>query len=66
MKTLSNQVSYIIGSYIVKPIKVKHNKFNYNNLEEGIHEFRRRLRWIGIYSSALNGKVIIDKYILLF
>jgi hypothetical protein len=26
-------------------------------LEEGLHEFRRRLRWISIYSSAANGAV---------
>ena len=40
--------------------KLINNKFNLNDLENGIHEFRRKLRWVGIYSSALNGKVVID------
>ena len=40
--------------------KLINNKFNLNDLENGIHEFRRKLRWVGIYSSALNGKVVFD------
>ena len=40
--------------------KLVNNKLNLNDLENGIHEFRRKLRWVGIYSSALNGKVVID------
>lgn len=30
---------------------------NFNDLEHGLHEFRRQLRWISIYSQALNGLV---------
>ena len=44
----------------IKEIDSIHNKLNLNDLENGIHEFRRKLRWVGIYSSALNGKVVID------
>ena len=40
--------------------KLVNNKLNLNDLENGIHEFRRKLRWVGIYSSALNGKLVID------
>jgi len=37
------------------------NEIDLNELEGGIHEFRRKLRWIGIYTSALRGKVVIAK-----
>jgi hypothetical protein len=30
---------------------------NFNDLEHGVHEFRRQLRWISIYTQALNGLV---------
>jgi hypothetical protein len=30
---------------------------NFNDLEHGVHEFRRQLRWISIYAQALNGLV---------
>ena len=32
-----------------------------NDVEHGIHELRRKLRWIAIYSSCLLGKVKIEK-----
>jgi hypothetical protein len=41
--------------------KLRSGEIDLNLVEEGIHEFRRKLRWLGIYSSALNGKVAIDK-----
>lgn len=40
---------------------VEKNKINFNDLELGIHELRRDIRWIGIYSSALLGKIRLDK-----
>jgi hypothetical protein len=57
LKLLLNLFISEIDSIHNKLIK---NKFNLNDLENGIHEFRRKLRWVGIYSSALNGKVVID------
>jgi hypothetical protein len=42
--------------------KLASKEIDLNLVEEGIHEFRRKLRWLGIYSSALNGKVYIDKH----
>lgn len=30
---------------------------NFNDLEHGVHEFRRQLRWISIYAQALNGLI---------
>lgn len=40
---------------------IKNNKINLELIEDGIHEFRRNLRWLGIYSSSLNGKVVISE-----
>lgn len=40
---------------------VEKSKIDFNDLELGIHELRRDIRWIGIYSSALLGKIRIDK-----
>ncbi|MFC5284222.1 hypothetical protein [Pedobacter alpinus] len=32
-------------------------KLNFNYLEEGVHEFRRQIRWISIYAQALDGVI---------
>jgi len=42
--------------------KLKSKEIDLDSVEDGIHEFRRKLRWLSIYSSALNGKVVIGKY----
>jgi hypothetical protein len=42
--------------------KIDKKELDLNNVELGIHEFRRNVRWIGIYSSALLGKARIEKY----
>ena len=41
--------------------KIETKELDLNELELGIHELRRKLRWIGIYSSALNGKIALGK-----
>jgi hypothetical protein len=41
--------------------KVKTKQIDLNEIESGVHEFRRKIRWLGIYSSALLGKVRIEK-----
>ncbi len=33
------------------------NRFDFNNIEEGVHEFRRQLRWFSIYAQALDGLI---------
>lgn len=43
--------------------KLISNTLDINKLEEGIHELRRKLRWIAIYSIALRGKVAIAKHL---
>jgi predicted DNA binding CopG/RHH family protein len=37
--------------------KYRNGELNMDHLEEGIHEFRRRLRWISIYAQVSNGLV---------
>ena len=37
--------------------KIEEGEIDLDHIELGIHEFRRKLRWLGIYSSALLGKV---------
>ncbi len=41
--------------------KIKSKEIDLDHIEFGIHEFRRQLRWLGIYSSALMGKVVLSK-----
>ena len=35
--------------------KIVSGEIDLNHIEDGIHELRRKLRWLGIYSSALLG-----------
>jgi hypothetical protein len=49
------------------------SKVKFENIESGIHEFRRKLRWLSIYAHAFNGKFqlvddnekhpLLDKYL---
>lgn len=41
--------------------KIENKEINLNELELGIHEFRRKIRWISIYASALRGKITLGK-----
>lgn len=36
-------------------------KIQFNNIEEGIHEMRRKLRWISIYAQSLCGLIQLKK-----
>jgi len=38
---------------------VRDGRYNFNLLEDGIHEFRRRLRWFPMYIDALDGLVVL-------
>jgi hypothetical protein len=37
--------------------KIENKEFDLDDIELGIHEFRRKLRWLSIYASALVGKI---------
>jgi len=39
--------------------EVRQGKSDLTQLEDGIHEFRRDIRWLSIYASALRGKVFL-------
>ena len=41
--------------------KLSTGEIDLTQIEEGIHELRRKLRWLGIYSSALNGKIVFPE-----
>lgn len=55
-----------IIKFIVKQIKkfikdYKEGDFNLSDLENGLHEFRRKLRWFSIYFAALDGMIQLKK-----
>ena len=39
---------------------IRAKKIDLTHIEDGIHEFRRDIRWLSIYASALRGKVILS------
>ena len=39
--------------------KVRNTRYDFNRLEDGIHEFRRQLRWFPITIDALDGLVLV-------
>ncbi len=39
---------------------IRAKKIDLTQIEDGIHEFRRDIRWLSIYASALRGKVILS------
>ena len=41
--------------------KLESKEIDLNKLEEGVHELRRKFRWLAIYSVALQGKIAIGK-----
>jgi ribosomal protein L18 len=41
--------------------KLESTPYDMNNLEDGIHELRRQLRWFPIYAEALNGLFQLDE-----
>lgn len=38
---------------------VRNGRFDFNRLEDGIHEFRRRLRWFPMYIDSLDGLILV-------
>ncbi len=49
-KAISKEIKGIEKDY-------KSEKLNFKDLENGVHEFRRQIRWISIYAQALDGLV---------
>ena len=51
-----------IGQFLVTQIdnftsKYEKGKLHFNDIEKGIHEFRRKLRWFSIYAASLDGLI---------
>lgn len=53
-KTIIKEIKSILKDY-------KSGKLNFDKIEEGVHEFRRKIRWISIYAQALNGLIQLKK-----
>ncbi len=56
-KVTSEIAAFIIDEMSVLEKEYKKGKLDISKLEEGVHEFRRKLRWISIYAQVLNGMV---------
>ncbi|WP_017259040.1 hypothetical protein [Pedobacter arcticus] len=49
-KTIAKEIKSIEKDY-------KTGELNFKDLEHGVHEFRRQIRWISIYAQALDGLI---------
>jgi hypothetical protein len=54
----SRELTYVKGELERMLTNVREGRFDFNKLEEGIHEFRRRLRWIPIVIDSLDGLIL--------
>ncbi len=56
----SRELTYVKGELERMLTSVREGRFDFNKLEgeEGIHEFRRRLRWIPIVVDSLDGLIL--------
>ena len=55
-----------LGEFLAEEIektesKYRNGELNPHDIEGGLHEFRRRIRWFSIYAAALNGLVKLRK-----
>jgi hypothetical protein len=55
-----------IGEFLVKQVdkfsaKYEKGKLHFDDIENGVHEFRRKLRWFSIYAAALDGLIQLKK-----
>lgn len=51
---------YLRGELVRRLVKVSDSSFDMGNLDTGIHELRRQLRWFPIYTEASNGLLQLD------
>jgi len=54
----SRELAYVKSELERMLANVREGRFDFNKLEEGIHEFRRRLRWIPIVIDSLDGLIL--------
>ena len=60
-KERNKLVKFLVSEMNEIEEKLKSGELDLTQIEEGIHELRRKLRWLGIYSSALNGKIVFPE-----
>ena len=61
-KERNKLVKFLVSEMNEIDEKLKSGELDLTQIEEGIHELRRKLRWLGIYSSALNGKIVFPEH----
>ena len=55
-----------VGNFIVQELdkfksQYESGELNFESIEDGVHEFRRKLRWFSIYAASLNGLIQLKK-----
>ena len=55
----SKDLAYVTHDLLRVLRNVRYGRFNFNRLEDGIHEFRRRLRWFPILIDSLDGLILV-------
>ena len=55
----SEDIGFVTGELLRVLKKVRHDRFNFNLLEDGIHEFRRQLRWFPVLIDSLDGLILV-------
>ncbi len=51
---------YILEQMFEKVQQLRHKDWDMNELQEGMHDFRRRARWISIYTRTLADLMVMD------
>jgi hypothetical protein len=52
-------LEYVNGELVRMLKDVKDSRYNFNELEDGIHEFRRQLRWFPMMIDSLDGLILL-------
>ena len=53
-----NELNLFYGKAIYEIVEFTHNtNYHFDNMEEDVHELRRKLRWLSIYPQALQGSI---------
>jgi len=55
----SRDREYVNGELVRILKDVKDGRYNFNQLEDGIHEFRRQLRWFPMMIDSLDGQILL-------
>ncbi|MDO9372866.1 MAG: hypothetical protein Q7T76_00545 [Ferruginibacter sp.] len=61
-KAEMNAIKDFYGKAIYEIIEfVQEKKFHFENMEDDVHELRRKLRWLSIYPQAVSGCIQLEK-----